>query len=95
MSEEKGHGWTALTADNPIIHDAIVLKRIQVNADTDYGEFHLYHGTTPQGRLIHEFKADRYGQPGFDLNIRLPDGLYVDLVSNITSLLIIWEPLEV
>lgn len=94
MSDKEGHGWTLLTADNPVIHDAIVLKRILVTPTAASGECDLYHGTTSEGRLIQKVRVANFGQPSLDYNIRLPLGLYVDLYTKIRHVLVIWEPLE-
>ena len=91
MSEPSG--WTLLTADNPILHDAIVLKRVHVTPTAASGECDLYHGTTSAGRLIHKIRVANFGQPTLEYNIRLPQGLYVDLYSKIRHVLVIWEPL--
>ena len=95
MSEENGYGWTLLTADNPIIHDAIVLKRIHCCASAANGEVILHHGTTAEGKEIFRIRAGNYGASAFEFNIRLPLGLYVNIYEKVRHVLVIWEPLEV
>lgn len=94
MPGQAKSGWTLLSADNPIINKGIFLKRVHVTATAASAECDLYHGITPQGKLIHKIRLANFGQPTLEYNIPLPQGLYVDLYTKVRHVLVIWEPLE-
>ena len=89
----KGYGWAYTTADYLVLDHPLILKGIVLLVSTTGGDVTLYEGgDTASGRLIGRFEAIADQSTPIDLfGLRLERGLYVDIGSNVTSILVIYD----
>ena len=93
MAEHEGHGWTLLAADAKVMIRPCVLHRIVLNASVDGGDVTLYHGRDTGGVSLGVYEGLAKITLPIELGVLLEDGLYVDVGSNVTSILVVFDPL--
>ncbi len=92
----RGHGWARVTGDKIVNAGPMILWGIVLRVSTTGGDVTLYEGLdTESGRLIDTFEGiANESRPVNLFGLRLDRGLYVDVGSNVDSLLVIWDPVH-
>lgn len=90
-----GYGYRWLTADEQVIEHPLILRGIVVLVSTTGGDVTLYEGLGTAGSsLIGRFEAIADQSTPIDLHgLFLERGLYVDIGSNVTGVLVIYKPI--
>ncbi len=90
-----GYGYRWLTADEQVIEHPLILKGIVVLVSTTGGDVTLYEGLGTAGSsLIGRFEGIADQSTPIDLyGLFLERGLYVDIGSNVTGVLVIYKPI--
>jgi len=86
--------WTNITADARITSSAALLHGLVILASVTGGDVTVYAGQDVGGRKIGRFEgvADHSRPINFRPAIECDSGIYVDVGSSITEVLILWEP---
>lgn len=90
-----GHGYRYLTADEIVAEHPLVLRGIVLLVSTTGGDVTLYDGLeAASGRLIGRFEAIADTSTPIDLfGLHVEHGLFVDVGSNVTSVLVVYDPI--
>lgn len=88
-----GYGYRWLTADEQVIEHPLLLKGIVLLVSTTGGDVTLYEGLGAAGSsLIGRFEGIADQSTPVDLHgLFLERGLYVDIGSNVTGVLVIYK----
>ena len=88
-------GWRWLTAAEVISHNPCNLKGILVTPSAASAECKFYNGESDQDPIAFEvFLTTQDTLPvNFPDGLKLDRGLYVGALTNVTGVLVIWEPL--
>jgi hypothetical protein len=91
-----GHGYRRLTADELVTQRSVILWGLVLLASSDGGDVTVYNGTsTASGDEIGKFEGLGSTSTVIDLGgLRCERGLYVDIGSNMTEVLVIYDPIE-
>jgi len=93
-----GVGWTRLTADGVVTAQPVLLHGLVLLVSTTGGDVTLYNGQDAgSGRVVGRFEAiaDQSTSIPFYPPLRCENGLYVDVGSNVTELLVLWERIAI
>ncbi len=90
-----GYGYRWLTGDEQVIEHPLILKGIVILVSTTGGDVTLYEGLGTAGSsLIGRFEGIADQSTPIDLHgLLLERGLYVDVGSNVTGVLVIYKPI--
>ncbi len=90
-----GYGYRWLTADEQVIEHPLLLAGIVLLVSTTGGDVTLYEGLGTAGSsLIGRFEGIADQSTPIDLHgLLLERGLYVDIGSNVTGVLVIYKPI--
>ena len=90
-----GYGYRWLTADEQVIEHPCLLKGIVLLVSTTGGDVTLYEGLGTAGSSqIGRFEGIADQSTPIDLHgLLLERGLYVDIGSNVTGVLVIYKPI--
>lgn len=86
-------GWTRLVNDAVVTTSPAILHRIVPDASSDGGDVKLYDGQDTSGRFIGTFVGLANQNLTVELQVECPNGIYVDIGSNLTACLVVWTPL--
>jgi hypothetical protein len=91
-----GHGYRYLTADEQVIEHPLILHGIVLLTSVTGGDVTLYDGLGTAGSsLIGRFEGIADQSTPIELfGLHLERGLYVDIGSNVTSVLVIYDPIK-
>jgi len=92
MTSEKGHAYRLLTESNPLVEGPLRLIRTILLVSTDGGDVTLYEGTGTTGRKITKLTGLANNPQSVELDIYCANGVYYDEGSNVTSCLIVFDP---
>ncbi len=92
----RGHGYRYLTADEIVAEHPLILRGLVLLVSTTGGDVTLYDGLEAAGgRLIGRFEAIADQSTPIDLfGLHVEHGLFVDIGSNVTSVLVVYDPLH-
>lgn len=87
-------GWTVLTGDGAVVKSAAWLHGLVLLVSTTGGDVTVYAGQDTSGQKIGRFEAiaDQSTPVMFNPSIECDSGIYVDVGSNVTEILILWSP---
>lgn len=94
---QPGYGFTRLTSDAVINEGHTLFGGLIINASVDGGDVSIYEGNdSSSGRLFDTFQglAAKSEPIIFTVPIYFDRGLYVDIGSNVTSVTILWLPVD-
>lgn len=95
VDEAKEYSWKWITGDELLSHGRCELCLIVLTSSDGNGDVTLYDGENTNGRQICKFEglANRSVPFGFHHHIYCRRGLYIDVGSNVTGLLVQWKEL--
>lgn len=91
---QRGHGWDLLTGDTLVSSRTCILYGLVMRVSTAGGDVTLYAGKdATSGRKIGTFVAPANTSISVPLDsLRAEGGVYVDFGSNVTDVLLIYDP---
>lgn len=93
MDEHKGYAFTLVDADNPVTIRPCVLVRLIGNCSDDAGAVILYQGRDASGRSLGRHDWPKKDDKVLELGVLCEEGVYVDIVTEATTVLVIYDPL--
>jgi hypothetical protein len=88
------NGWTRFTGDAIVTPQPAILKRVVPLASSDGGDVSLYDGRDASGRLVTKLTALANQPLAVELDVPCLGGIYIDIGSNMTSCLVVFELLN-
>lgn len=89
----RGHGWTHLVADGSCGRGRCILFGIIIRVSVAGAAVTVYDGQDASGRLVAviEAAANLSWAVEFAGGLRIEDGIYVDLGTNVDDVLVVWD----
>lgn len=94
--DSRGIGWTRLTQDQAVAHGPCLLYGLVLLTSVTGGDVTVYDGVdSGAGRRIlrAEGTADESRPVLFPVPLHCDGGIYVDVGTSVTEVLILWQPL--
>ena len=93
MPEITGRGWRLMAESGLVSQEPCRLDRIVLLVGTDGGDCTLYDGLNDQGRKITQVKGLASHPRSMEFGIHCCNGLHYVEGTNVTSCLIVFDPL--
>ena len=94
MAKHEGYASQLVTADALVTGKPAVLVRAIPHASVDGGDVTIYNGRGTDGRSQGQLHGLANQVLGVEFGVLCEEGIYVDVGSDLTSVLIVYDPVD-